>query len=240
MQEIKPSPLITVIMPARNEEENIAQAIDDTLSAFKELGIDGEILTVNDGSADSTSSVIKRKIEEFPDRIRTIGHPAPLGIGASFWDGVKVAKGSIVCMLPADNENEPREILRYIGLLDHADMVVPFVFNKEIRPFFRNMLSFIFRFIINTTFCVNFKYTNGNIIYKKLILKDINHRSRGFFYQTDLLIRLAKKGYLYAEVPYRLNSRRGAISKALTFSSFTQVLKEYLRLVRDLYFKWKD
>jgi glycosyltransferase involved in cell wall biosynthesis len=226
-------------MPALNEERNILSAINSTLKAFSDLNIDGEIIVVNDGSIDRTEELVNDFLKK-DNRIRLLKHAVPQGIGASFWEGVDFAKGDAVVMIPGDNENGPYEILRYYKLLEHVDMVVPFAFNKEIRSFFRNVLSFIFRFIINTTFCINFKYTNGNIIYKKLILKDINHRSQGFLYQTDILIRLAKKGYLYAEVPYRLNLRKGGTSKALTFSSFIQVSKEYLRLVKDLYFKWKD
>ena len=115
-------------MPALNEEKNILPALEDTLSAFEEFGIDGEILVVNDGSTDSTPSVVERKIQENPRKIRILNHSAPQGIGASFRDGVDEAHGNIVCMLPGDNENDPREILRYVTLLDNVDIVIPFFF----------------------------------------------------------------------------------------------------------------
>ena len=86
----------------------------------------------------------------------------------------------MVTMLPGDNENDPWETLRYLKLLEHVDIVIPFVFNKEVRSLFRNALSFIYRFIINTTFVVNFNYTNGTVLYRKSILKELNYRSVGF------------------------------------------------------------
>ena len=83
---------------------------------------------------------------------------------------------------------------------------------------------------------VNFNYTNGTVLYRKSILKELNYRSMGFFFQTDILIRTVKRGYLFAEVPYRLASRNSGISKAVTFPSLMKVMKGYVRLVRDIYF----
>lgn len=231
---------ISVIMPALNEEKNIAEAISGTLETFDSFGIDGEIVAINDGSSDATQSIMEKKALEFPGRIRIISHAKPQGIGASFWQGVDEARGPIVVMLPGDNENDPKETLRYARLLEHVDMVIPFVFNKDVRPVFRNFLSYVFRSIVNTTFFVNFNYTNGTILYRKSILKDLKTRSDGFFFQTDILIRSAKKGYLFAEVPYKLEERKNGKSKAVTFPSFFQVARGYLRLVKDYYFLNKN
>ena len=221
-------------MPALNEEKNILLAIDNTLKAFIDFDISGEIIVVNDGSTDKTQDLVETFIKK-DSRVRLFSHKSPKGIGASFWEGVDNTKGDIVIMLPGDNENDPWEILRYYKLLEHVDIVVPFIFNKEIRPFFRNLLSFIYRFIINTTFLVNFNYTNGTVMYRKSILKEVNYRSNGFFFQTDILIRTVKRGYLFAEVPYRLDVRKEGISKAVTFPSLLQVAKGYFKLIRDCY-----
>ena len=230
---------LSVIMPSLNEEENISGAIKDVLDAFDFFKIDGEILVINDGSTDQTQTLIEQKIKENPGRILIIRHEVPKGIGASFWEGVNEASGDAIVMLPGDNENNPREALRYYKLLEQVDMVIPFVFNKEVRSLFRNALSFVFRFIINTTFLVNFNYTNGTILYRKSILKELKTRSDGFFFQTDILVRSAKKGYLFAEVPYKLGARKKGKSKAVTFPSFFRVLKGYLRLVKDYHFSNK-
>lgn len=227
---------LSVIMPALNEEKNIRGAIYDCLEAFESFNIDGEIIVINDGSTDSTEQIARQELAAYPGKINIIRHDRPKGIGASFWDGVDNAGGEIVVMLPGDNENDPQEILMYYRLLEHIDIVIPFLFNKEARSLFRNALSYVYRFIINTTFLVNFNYTNGTILYRKSILKDVQMRSGGFFFQTDILIRLVKKGYLFAEVPYKLGKRKDGASKAVTFPSFLAVVKGYLILLRDLYF----
>ncbi len=228
---------LSVIMPALNEEANIANAISNTLDAFDLFKIDGEIIVVNDGSSDRTQEKIDGKLKQNTNRIRVIKHDRPKGVGASFWEGVEVVSGDAIVMIPGDNENNPVETLRYFKLLEHVDIVIPFIFNREARPLFRNILSLIYRFIINTTFLVNFNYTNGTILYRRSILKELNSHSDGFFFQTDVLIRAAKRGYLFAEVPYKLGGRKKGNSKAISFPSLFQVIKGYLRLVRDYHFR---
>lgn len=228
--------LITTIVPANNEEKNILSTVDNILSTFKEFNLNGEIVVINDGSVDSTPQLVGRKMKENPGIVRMLTHNERKGIGASFWDGVDNAKGDFVVMIPGDNENDPREILRYHELLKEVDIVIPFIFNKEIRPFSRNIFSYIFRLAINVTFLTNFNYTNGTTIYRKSVLKELKHRDNGFFFQTDILVRTIKKGYLFAEVPSRLDLRKAGKSKIISFAGALEMIKGYLRLIRDYYF----
>jgi dolichol-phosphate mannosyltransferase len=227
---------LTVIVPALNEEKNIIDAINNIREALDSYGIKGELIVIDDGSKDKTQELVRLAMQK-DSRIRMIKHAKTEGIGGSFWDGVDNAYGNTIVLIPGDNENIPAETLRYYKLLEHVDMVIPFVFNKEVRPLFRNALSFIYRFIINSTFTVNFNYTNGTVLYRKSILQEIDYRSKGFFFQVDILVRTVKKGYLFAEVPYKLGLRQQGLSKAISFPSLSQVIKGYLRLVKDYYFK---
>lgn len=230
---------LSVIMTALNEEKNVELAVANVLQAFDDFEIEGDIVFINDGSTDNTEKIVKELVEKDP-RICLERHDRPRGVGASFWHGVDLAEGDVVVWFPSDNENDPWEILRYYRLLEHVDMVIPFVFNKEARVRFRNVLSFIYRLIVNTTFVVNFNYTNGTIMYRKSMLQRLRHKSSGFFFQTDILIRSVKKGYLFAEVPYRLGMRSDGLSKAVSFPSFVQVAKGYFRLIKDIYFNKKE
>lgn len=223
-------------MPALNEEKNISSAIEDTIKALDRYHIKGEVVVINDGSSDTTPAKIKEKMQQYPDRVRMLEHDRPMGIGASFWDGVDGAHGEVVCMMPGDNENDPEEIIRYLNLMNRVDMVVPFIFNRGVRSAFRRFISFMYRFILNTTFQTSLNYTNGTVLYRRIILKDVGSRESGFFYQTAILIRLIKKGYLFAEVPNRLSIRESGESKALSIKSLFAVMKGYLKLFTDIYF----
>ncbi|MFH1037510.1 MAG: glycosyltransferase family 2 protein [PVC group bacterium] len=228
---------LSIVMPALNEEANIAGAIEHTLEAFFRYGLNGEIIVVNDGSTDETARIAEEiAAREGGSRIRMIHHRTPQGLGAAFRDGLAEAEGEAVAFMPGDDENDPGEIVRYYGLLGQVDMVVPFVYNKDVRPKLRNLISTVFRMIVNITFGVNFNYTNGTVLYRRAILASSPNRSSGFFFQTENVVRAVWSGYLFAEVPYRLAVRSGGESKAISLRSLRQVMGDYLALVKEIYF----
>ena len=227
---------ISVVMPALNEEADIERAVNETLSAFTALGIKGEILIIDDGSTDQTG-FLSDKMAQVNNGVRVIHHTNPRGIGASFWEGANAAKGDVVTMLPGDGENDPLEILRYFPLMREVDIVIPFVYNVEVRGRHRRWISRLYKAIINLSFGMLLNYMNGTVMYRRAVLQTLTLNSRGFFYQTELLIKAIRMGFLYAEVPYALGSRTSGRSTALTFKSFIKLSKDYLATVYNVYFQ---
>lgn len=227
---------VSVIMPALNEENNISYAINSTLEAFKEHSINGEIVVVNDGSTDNTKNIIE-SLKEKNSNICSIDHVKPCGIGYSFFDGVKNAQGDVVVMFPGDGENSARDALRFLPLSREVDIIVPFIHNVEVRNLFRRIVSSTYRFIVNLSFGINLNYTNGTVFYRRSILKDVKLRSLGFFYQAELLIKLIRKGYLYAEVPNLMDKRTSGKSKAISIKSLLDVIVSYIRTAYFIHFK---
>ena len=227
-------PTLSIVMPSLNEENNLAAAADTALVALDRYGIDGELIIINDGSTDKTQEVAKR-LREHDKRIRIINHTKPQGIGASFWHGVQEARNDFVTMFPGDNENDPDDALTYFYMANDVDIIVPFIHNVEIRSYSRRLISSLYRLIINISFGTNLNYTNGTVIYNTAVLREMKLKSTGFFYQAEILIRLIRAGYLYAETPHFLSRRNSGITKALSFKSLWQVMKGYLRLIWDIH-----
>ena len=225
---------VSIIMPALNEANNIEAAIADVETAFKKVGIQGEIVVINDGSTDATRAKVEA-LQTGRPHLKLINHAAPQGIGSSFWDGVQQASGDVVTLIPGDGENETYEILRYLPLMEHVDIVVPFVVNREARGFRRRLLSKTYKAIINLSFGLLLNYMNGTVMYRRHVLKSLSLRSKGFFYQTELLIKAIKRGFMYAEVPYLLAQRGTGKSKAVTFKSFLKVSRDYLSTIKAVY-----
>lgn len=223
-------PSITVVMPCLNEEANITAAATATLAAFDRRGIRGELLIVNDGSTDGTQAAAEA-VAQTDSRVRIIRHAVRQGIGASFLDGARAAQCDYVTMFPGDNENDPDDALTYFSIARHVDIIVPFIYNVEIRSRLRRLISSVYRFIINVSFGMNLNYTNGTVIYNAAILQDVELGTKGFFYQAELLIKLIRRGYLYAETPHFLADRRSGKTKALSLKSTREVMLAYLRMV---------
>lgn len=220
---------ITVVMPCLNEELNIREAIKRTLSAFDFYNLDAELIVVNDGSQDNSEKIIKKEIE-LDNRIKLLSHKKNLGIGKSFFEGVKSSSKKFITIIPGDNENNPKEILSYMSIAHSVDMIIPFIYNSEIRSLSRRIISSLYRFIVNISFGTNLNYTNGTVIYRCTILKNFTTYSSGFFYQAEILIRLIRNGYLYAEIPQFLDSRNAGKSKAMSLKSLVDVTFSYFRL----------
>lgn len=227
-------PSLTVVMPCLNEEDNVADAARETLAAFDRNGIEGELIIVNDGSTDRTGEVV-RELQQRDNRIRIITHTKPQGIGASFWDGVQAAHGDYCTWIPGDNENEPDDVMRYHYMTRDVDIIVPFIHNMEVRSLSRRLISSLYRFIVNMSFGTNLNYTNGTVIYNTAILRDIQLSTTGFFYQAEILIRLIRAGYLYAEAPQFLGNRNAGKTKALSLKSFLDVAKSYLHMLWEVH-----
>lgn len=224
---------LSVIMPALNEEDNVCLAVSSTLNAFKKYGIEGEVIAINDGSTDKTREIVERLCGEHKN-VLLINHVSPKGIGRSFWEGVKKSVLDVVVLFPADNEVDPEDALQYFSLMEKVDMLVPFFHNTEVRDRARRLISSLYRLIVNISFGTNLNYTNGTVFYRRCVLREVELTSSGFFYQVELLVKLIRKGYLFAEVPNYLGVRTGGKAKAISFKSLRKVIGGYLRLMWDL------
>ena len=222
-------PSLSVIMPCFNESENIQIAIRRTSEALMANGIESEIIVVDDGSVDDSRDLIEEMLGVVPN-LRHISRRKNGGIGAAFRDGVMTAAYDYVVMIPGDNENDVSEVLAYFDLVDKVDMVIPFVQNTEVRHIFRRFISASYRLIVNLSFGTNLNYTNGTIIYNKDALMSVKLSTSGFFFQTELLIKLLRLGFLYAEVPQILGERVAGRSTALTYRSFVDLVGAFCRL----------
>lgn len=224
---------LSIIMPCLNEARNIESAIVASLRQFDDRNIEGEIVVVDDGSTDDSPKIIAR-IAASDRRVRILTKDKTEGIGRAFWDGTEVANYPFVVMIPGDNENDPSEVFSFYHLVADVDIVIPFILNAEIRSISRRLISSIYRLIINISFGATLNYTNGLVIYNKEALKSVTLVSTGFFYQTELLIKLLRRGFLYAEVPQFLSKREGGKSKALSLKSFLDLSWSFICFVVDV------
>jgi len=92
-------PLLTVLMPAYNEEAGLARSVNLLLAKLDDLGIQAEILIVDDGSRDRTGKIADELAVKC-HRVRAFHHAANQGIGAGFVTGVAQARGEWLILIP--------------------------------------------------------------------------------------------------------------------------------------------
>ncbi|MEL6207983.1 MAG: glycosyltransferase family A protein [Pseudomonadota bacterium] len=113
------SPAVSVLMPVRNEEAYLAQALRSLLSqSFEEF----EIVLVDDGSTDSTPDQIQAFAQR-DARIRAYRNPSSLGVTSSLNRALGLAEGAVIARLDGDDIARPDRIARQLGVLEsHPDV----------------------------------------------------------------------------------------------------------------------
>ena len=99
---------ISVVIPMLNEAENVASLIAE-IQAAADLCPIGEIVLIDDGSADGTSDIIK-DLKSKDARIRLIRHSVKAGQSSGLRSGIRAASMPLVVTLDGDGQNNPADI----------------------------------------------------------------------------------------------------------------------------------
>ncbi len=111
--------LITVLIPAFNEEHGIKNVLEAFLGLMREQTIGGEIIVINDGSTDGTAQVVKGC-----EGVRLVEHERNRGYGASLKTGIRHAKHDLILIADADGTYPIESIPSLLEQMDRSDMVV--------------------------------------------------------------------------------------------------------------------
>ena len=101
-------PSLSVVVPVKNEAENIAPLIDEIRQALD--GVEAyEIIYVDDGSTDATSDQLRAQVRSGAP-LKTFRHQNSCGQSAAIWTGINRADGDIIATLDGDGQNDPADI----------------------------------------------------------------------------------------------------------------------------------
>jgi dolichol-phosphate mannosyltransferase len=103
-----PLPVISVVVPCKNEAQNVAPLVDELEAALSAIGA-FEVIYVDDGSTDGMGAEISRLAATRP-WLRQIRHERSGGQSASVCTGVRAARADIIATLDGDGENNPAYI----------------------------------------------------------------------------------------------------------------------------------
>ena len=113
------TPRLSVVVPAYNEAESLPELHRELVAALDALGMTWEVLYVDDGSRDGTDRVIQKLCEEDP-RARGILLSRNFGKSAALATGFKAVRGTFVCTMDADLQDDPAELPKLFAALDQG------------------------------------------------------------------------------------------------------------------------
>ena len=100
---------LSVVVPVRNEAENILPLVAEISAALNQVGQPYEIIYVNDGSDDETATVLAGARETTPS-LRVLTHPSSQGQSRALISGIRAAQGAYIIQLDGDGQNDPSAI----------------------------------------------------------------------------------------------------------------------------------
>lgn len=201
-----------VIIPALNEEITVGKVIDKVPDTLFDGELQLEVVVVNDGSTDNTANIAAEH------GAYVISHSSPMGVGASFSDGVKEAlrrQADYAVNLDADGQMDPADIQHLLKpiISGEADMVTASRFKDSslypdmpaIKRWGNDKVAKIVSRIVGRRY---YDVSCGFRAYNREALLRLNLRGR-FTYTQETFINLANSGHIrIAEVPVAIRGER--------------------------------
>ena len=121
-------PLVTFIVPAYNEVDNVIPFYQEFSTVFSEASIPFELIYIDDGSSDGTRQKLKGLASQNP-YVLAISFSRNFGKEAAIWAGLQNAHGEVIGIIDADLQQSPKDALNMVKLLlsdDDFDIVAAF------------------------------------------------------------------------------------------------------------------
>ncbi|MBA3562397.1 MAG: glycosyltransferase family 2 protein [Gammaproteobacteria bacterium] len=139
---------LSVVVPFYNEEESVALLYEAISKAIRPLGLDYEVVFVDDGSSDRTFSVAA-EIARGDPRLRVIKFRRNYGQTPAMAAGIDHARGEIVVTMDGDLQNDPADIPMFIERIRQgSDIVVGWRFDRQDKLLTRKVPSRIANWLI--------------------------------------------------------------------------------------------
>lgn len=211
----RPDPLLTVVMPAFNEELILAESVDDVCTGLRARGSEFEVLVVENGSTDNTRGVAATLPDRHPEvRVESLDQA---DYGVALRHGLLAARGSVVVNFDTDYYD--------LDFLDAAveqvlapDGPVIVVGSKRApgsddnRAAIRRLVTFVFSSILKVGFGLKVSDTHGM---KAMRRADVVGHARECklgrdLFDTELILRAERAGRITGEIPVAVEERRPA------------------------------
>lgn len=212
-------------MPAYNERPTIAEAVQRARSV--DIGLEREIIVVDDGSSDGTREILPTLQDS---KVRAVFHAHNRGKTAAIRTGLAHATGDLILIQDADLEYDPEDWPKLLApiLSGRASVVYGSRFSGERR----NMLFWSAagnRFLcMLTNLLYGCRLTDVETCYKvfdRRVLEGITLESERFGFEPEVTAKLLRRGERIVEVPISYDGRTRQEGKKISWHDGVETVR---------------
>ncbi|MEM2999690.1 MAG: glycosyltransferase family 2 protein [Candidatus Bathyarchaeia archaeon] len=199
--------LISVVIPVFNEALTVGNIIERLKTVMEGSNFKYELIVVNDCSTDNSLEISKRH----GAKIFSLKEHA--GKGCALRTGFAKAGGSIIATIDSDGSHCPEELPRLLApvLQNKADLVIgsrylsqKFSAARKLNIAGVRLFNFLIKLLIGTSVSDS---QSGYRVMKSAILRGISLKSREYEIESEMLVKIAKRGFRIMEVPITFEQR---------------------------------
>lgn len=205
---------LSVVIPAYNEEMNIARAMEQAIASLENLFEDFEIIIVNDASTDGTAAIAESLALKDP-RIKVIHNAVNLRQGASLLRGFEQAGKELVIHDAMDYPFDLADLDKLMPYVEKNDVVVACRQKRAGYSPYRHLLSSVNLLLLHLCFELKLPDYNFVQLYKRRVLQEIQVRARSTGFVTpELILRAHRRGFKIAAVPIEYLPREAGVARS--------------------------
>jgi len=227
-----PDPDISVVIPLRDEEENVVPLHRELADVLDQLGVSYEVILVDDGSTDGTFEQLAMVQAQDPT-VKAVRFTRNFGQTAAFAAGFSAARGQYIVTLDGDLQNDPRDIPGMLALARRKDIVSGWRRKRQDSFVTRHLPSAIANWLLGIITGVRLHDNGCSLkVYRANVVKPLKLRPGMHRYLPAIASQL---GGRVAEVEVHHRPRRHGRSKYNLSRTFRVVadLVQLRRLMRE-------
>jgi dolichol-phosphate mannosyltransferase len=212
--------LLSVVIPARDEEESLPSTLQEIFAALTAASIPHEIVVVDDGSRDRTWTVLQELQKEIPTLAPTKNASGANGFGRAVVWGLDRSRGDAIVIMMADSSDSPADAVKYWQLLNEGKDCAfgsRFMHGGEVidYPRFKLFVNRIANFLVRVGFNIPLNdTTNAFKAYRRTVIDGCRPFLAPHFNLTvELPLKAIVRGYSFAITPISWRNRKHGVAK---------------------------
>jgi glycosyltransferase involved in cell wall biosynthesis len=235
LEHVNPRPpSLSIFFPAYNDAGTIASLVVLAHMTARGLGLEHEVIVVDDGSPDHTGELLDELARQFA-WLRVVHHERNRGYGGALRTGFASARNELVFYTDGDAQYDPRELTRlYAALGEQVDFVNGYKIGRHDPPH-RIVIGRLYHWFVKLAFGLRLRDVDCDfrLMRRAVFDKVVLTRSSGVIC-VELMKKVQDHGFRIAQVPVHHYHRSYGKSQFFNLARVTRTLADLARLWLEL------